>query len=264
MVLAIDIGNTNIVMGCIGMEDGNIRFVARLATDPLKTEDQYSVEMKNILQLYGIDLAAIDGGIISSVVPPLSNTLKAAVSKIIHRPPLVVGPGVKTGLNILMDNPAQLGSDLVVNAVAALAQYKPPLIVIDMGTATTISVVDAKGNYIGGCIYPGVNISLAALSSRTAQLPGISLERPRHAIGKNTIDCMRSGVIYGSAAMVDGMIDRFEQELEQSAPAGMAPPATTIATGGISQFIVPHCRKKVVYDADLLLKGLYLIYKKNQ
>ncbi|MGI6031165.1 MAG: type III pantothenate kinase [Eubacteriales bacterium] len=254
MVLAIDIGNTNIVLG--GIKDGEIRFVARLATDSLKTEDQYGVEIKNILQLYSINLTEIDGGIISSVVPPLSNILKSALSKIIHRPPLVVGPGVKTGLNILMDNPAQLGSDLVVNAVAGLAEYKPPLIIIDMGTATTISVVDEKGNYIGGGIYPGVRISLDALSGRAAQLPYISLENPRHAIGKNTIDCMRSGVIYGNAAMIDGMIDRIEDELRQ--------PATTIATGGISQFIVPHCRRQVVYDADLLLKGLYLIYQKNR
>lgn len=253
MILAIDVGNTNIVMGCI--RDDKILFIARMATNALKTADQYGVEMKNILELYHMDVAEIRGSIISSVVPPLSHALREAVERVTGKKPLVVGPGVKNGLNILMDNPASVGSDLVVDAVAGLHEHKPPLIILDLGTATTISVVNAQGNYIGGCIYPGIRLSLDALSARAAQLPDISLEEPRHVIGKNTIDCMRSGVIYGNAAMVDGMIDRIEEELGQ--------PATVLATGGIARFIVPHCRRKIIYDENLLLKGLNIIYKKN-
>ncbi|MBR1735944.1 MAG: type III pantothenate kinase [Firmicutes bacterium] len=256
MILAIDIGNTNIVIGCI--DKNKVYFTARTATDRTKTEDQYGIQIKNILELYSIERSEITGGIISSVVPPVSNAIKSAVAMVIGKQPLIVGPGVKNGLNIVMDNPASVGSDLIVNAVAALAQHKPPMIIIDMGTATTLSVIDENKNYIGGCIIPGVKISIDALSSRTAQLPAISLESPKHAIGKNTVDCMRSGVLYGNAAMIDGMIERLSAEI------GGEGNVTAIATGGLAKVVIPHCRHEIIIDDELLLKGLYIIYCKNQ
>lgn len=254
MVLALDIGNTNLTLGCI--DDSRIHFVARLATDHVKTDVQYAIEIKNILAFYQIHLEELEGAIISSVVPPLSAPLKKAITLITGRETLLVGPGLKTGLNILIDNPAQLGSDLVVGAVSALHDYQPPVAIFDMGTATTISVIDKNGSYIGGHILPGVMISLATLSQRAAQLPDISLENPKTNIGRNTIDCMQSGIVNGNAAMLDGMLERIEDEL------GMA--VTAVATGGISQFIIPHCKRHFIYDENMLLKGLYLLYKKNR
>lgn len=254
MILAIDIGNTNIVLGC--MEGSRIVVEARMATDLVKTSDQYCVELKSLLRLYEVDLAAIEGVIISSVVPPVLNSCKTAVRKLTGKTPMVVGPGIKTGLNIQMENPAQIGSDLIVAAVAALSRFAPPLIIIDMGTATTITAIDKTGAYVGGCISPGPKLSAEALSSRTAQLPAISLESPKHAIGKNTVEAMRSGVMLGSACMVDGMIDRLEQELGQK--------ATVIATGGIARFVLPMCRREIIYDRDLLLKGLAALYENNR
>jgi len=253
MILAIDIGNTNIVFSCISKE--KVHFVARTATDRNKTSDQYGIQLKSILELYNIDINKIEGSIIASVVPPVLYAIKVAVFKVTKSMPLIVGPGVKNGINIIMDNPAQVGSDLIVGAVAGLNEYKPPIIIIDMGTATTIAVVDKNKNYIGGCIMPGVKISLNALSSFAAQLPDISLDSPKKAIGKNTIDCMRSGVIYGNAAMLDGMIERMESEIEGS--------ATVVATGGIAKYIIPYCNKNIIYDGNLMLKGLYDIYNKN-
>lgn len=253
MILAIDIGNSNIVVGCI--DDTTTYFVERLSTDNGKTDLEYAIGLKAILELYNISPNSIHGGIISSVVPPLSNTMSRAVEKVIEKAPLLIGPGVKTGLNITIDNPAQLGSDLVVDAVAAMHQYPVPLIVIDMGTATTMSVIDKDKKYIGGVIIPGLRVATDSLISKTSQLPKISLETPSHAIGKNTIDCMKSGAIFGNAALIDGMIDRIEGEL------GMT--ATVIATGGLARFILPHCTHSITYDDALLLKGLQIIYKKN-
>lgn len=172
MILAVDIGNTNIVIGCI--DDQKTYFVEQAATDIAKTDLEYAVEFKTVLELYGIDMKEIQGAIISSVVPPLVNVIKRAVAKIVHVKQLVVGPGVKTGLNICMDNPGQVGSDLVVHAVAGIRDYGAPLIVIDLGTATTISVIDEKKNYIGGMIFPGVKVSLESLVKQTSQLPRIS------------------------------------------------------------------------------------------
>lgn len=254
MILAIDIGNSNIVLGCI--RDKEIVKEARMATDLIKTSDQYCAELKNMLDLLEIDIKKIDGTIISSVVPPVLNSFRTAIIKLTGETPLVVGPGIKTGLNILLDNPAMAGGDLIVGAVAALAEYKPPLLVIDMGTATTITAIDAKGNYLGGSIFPGVKISADALSGKTAQLPAISLDAPRKAIGRNTIDAMRSGLMMGTAAMLDGMIDRMEEELGS--------PATVVVTGGIARFVIPMCRRNMTYDKDLLLKGLRILYENNR
>ena len=253
MILAIDVGNTNIVIGCIKGE--KVKFVERVSTDLSKTELEYVVEFKTLFDLYNISMEEITGSIISSVVPPLNNILKSALGKMFHKEPLLVGPGVKTGLNILMDNPGQLGSDLVVNAVAGLQYYGAPIIMIDMGTATTISVVDEKKNYIGGMILPGVKVSLDSLVNRTSQLPRISLEAPKKVIGKNTIDCMKSGIVMGQAACLDGMIERIFDELGYEAPV--------VATGGLSGSIVPHCKQSIIYDNELTLKGLGIIYNKN-
>ena len=253
MLLAIDIGNTNIVIG--GIRDDQIVFEARIATDRIKTSDQYGVEIKNILSLFEVSVPEIEDCIISSVVPPVFNAVRTGIMKVIGKAPLVVGPGIKTGLNIQVDTPSQVGSDRIVIAVAALAEYKPPLILLDLGTATTIELVGEGNTYMGGCIIPGVRISLDALTSRTAQLPGINLDTPKKVIGKNTVDCMRSGIMHGTAAMVDGMIERVEEEYGHK--------TTVVATGGMAQFIVPLCKRDIYLERDLLLKGLNIIYKKN-
>jgi type III pantothenate kinase len=254
MLLAIDIGNTNIVIGVI--EDDVIRFEARIATDQVRTSDQYGVEIKNVLEAYGVSKDEIEDCIISSVVPPVFNSVKTGVIKVIGKQPMVVGPGLKTGLNINVDVPSQVGSDRIVIAVAALAEYKPPMILMDLGTATTIEVVEPGNMYLGGVIFPGVKISLDALTSRTAQLPGISLDKPKNVIGRNTVDCMRSGMMYGTAAMIDGIVERIEEELGHK--------STLIATGGLAQFITPLCKREIILERDLLLKGLNIIYKKNK
>lgn len=253
MILALDIGNTNIVIGC--MEKDKAYFVERVSTNSSKTELEYVVDFKTLLDLYQIKMDNITGCIVASVVPPLNNIVTSALKKLLHVTPLLVGPGIKTGLNILMDNPGQLGSDLVVNAVAGLHYYGAPIIMIDMGTATTISVVDKNKNYIGGMILPGVRVSLDSLVNRTSQLPRISLEAPKKMIGKNTIDCMKSGVIMGQASCIDGMIERIRDELGYR--------AEVVATGGLAGCIVPYCREKIVYDNELTLKGLEIIYRKN-
>jgi type III pantothenate kinase len=253
MILAIDIGNTNIVLGSI--EGETILFEARMATDLIKTSDQYCAELKAMLELFNADIRKIDGCIISSVVPPVLNSFRTAVKKLTGLSCMIVGPGIKTGLNIRTDDPAEVGGDLITAAVAAIREYGAPLLIIDMGTATTITAIDAKGTYLGGCICPGVKISMEALSSRTAQLPGISLDQPKCAIGRNTIDCMRSGIMLGAAAMLDGLLDRMEAELGGK--------ATVVATGGISKFVVPLCRRQIICDKSLVLKGLRILYDSN-
>ena len=253
MILAIDMGNTNIVIGCI--DDEKIYFTERLSTDKSKTDLEYAMAFKTVMELYNIDTDKIEGAIISSVVPPIVNSLVRAVEKIIGKTPYVVGPGLKTGLNIKMDNPKTVGSDLIVDAVAGIKEYGAPLIIIDMGTATTMSVVDKDSNYIGGIIAPGVRLSMEALSSNAAQLYKVSLEQPEKAIGKNTIDCMKSGLVLGEACMMDGLIERMEEELGYK--------ATIIATGGLAKVVVPLCKRKIIVDDDLLLKGLKIIYDKN-
>ncbi len=254
MILAIDIGNTNIVVGCIDKE--KIYFIERLSTVRTKTELEYAIDLKTVLDIYHIRRTDIEGCIISSVVPQITNVAKLAVEKILKKEALVLGPGVKTGLNIMLDNPGEMGADRVADAVAALTYYPVPLVIVDMGTATTVSVVDEKKRYLGGMILPGVRVSLDALTSRASQLSGISIEEPKKLIGKNTVDCMKSGILYGNAAAVDGIIDRIEEELGQK--------VTAIATGGMSGKIIPHCRRKIIQDEDLLLKGLLVIYEKNK
>jgi len=254
MILAIDIGNTNIVIGCI--DENKTYFVERLRTDASKTALEYALDLKNVLELYGITLKDLHGSIVASVVPPVSTTIRQAIEKVTGQQPLMVGPGVRTGLNIKVDNPASVGADLIVAAVAAVRDYPAPLIIIDMGTATTMTVVDRNGNYIGGVIIPGLQVALDSLVNRAAQLTKISLDVPARVIGKNTLNCMQSGSLYGTAAMIDGMIDRMEDELGE--------PATVIATGGLAKFVMPLCKRQIQMDDGLLLKGLWIIYQKNR
>ncbi len=254
MILTIDVGNSNIVLGLV--QDNAIVFEARLRTDATKTSDEYCIDLKMLLEVHHVNSAEIEGSIIASVVPQVLNSMKTAVMKLTGKVPLVVGPGLKTGLNIAIDNPSQAGADLVVGCVAALREHKAPMIIIDMGTATTMIVVDKNNSMIGGCIMPGVKISMDALTDRTALLPGLQLDQPKRAIGRNTIDCMRSGLMMGAACMIDGMIDRMEEEL------GYA--TTVIATGGIAKFVLPMCRHAITYDKDLLVKGLSALYRENQ
>ena len=254
MILAIDIGNTNIVIGCA--EGEKIIFTERVSTCASNTELEYVVELKALFDLYEIRKEEIAGAIISSVVPPVTAVIGAAVEKYCGVKPLLVGPGVKTGMNILMDNPASVGADLIVNAVAGMKYYGAPLVMIDMGTATTLSVLDPKGCYIGGMIIPGVRVSLDSLVSRTSQLPRISLDAPKKILGKNTVDCMKSGIVIGQAAQMDGLIDRTFEELGYDAPI--------VATGGLSSKIIPNCRHDIIIDNELTLKGLAIIYAKNR
>ncbi len=253
MILVIDIGNTNIVLGCV--ENRRLRFTARASSDRNKTEDEYALMLKGILDMHGISCSQIEGGIISSVVPELKKVMSETVKRLTGKTFLTVGSGLKTGLNIRTDAPDKLGSDLVVDAVAASAKYPKPTIIFDMGTATTLSVLDSEGKYIGGMIIPGMRLSVDALSARAAQLPYINLDTPNEIIGKNTVDCMQAGVIYGHAAMLDGLIDRVEDAL--------GCPVTTVITGGLSRIVVPHCRRKIIYDENLLLDGLVILYEKN-
>lgn len=254
MILTIDIGNSNIVIG--GVEGENILLEARLHTEVTKTSDQYCMDLKNLLDVYGVKTEEIEGSIIASVVPQVLNSFQTAVKKLTGKTPLVVGPGLKTGLNILLENPSQTGADLVVGSVAALREHKPPMIIVDMGTATTMVVLDKNGAMVGGCICPGVKISMDALTQRTALLPGLQLDTPKKAIGRNTIDCMRSGIMMGAACMLDGMVQRMEEEL------GMK--TTVLVTGGIAKFVIPMCRTPMIYDKDLLVKGLALLYRENK
>ncbi len=255
MILAIDIGNTNIVLGRI--EDGKISSVApRITTDLHKTEYEYAVTMENVLDFMGVDATEAEGAIISSVVWPLTSIMATAVKMLTGKTALVVGAGLKTGLNIAIDDPGTVGADLVVGAVGALTLAKAPLIIIDMGTATTITVVEEGNRFIGGAILPGLRLSMEALSSGTSQLPFISLDPPKKCISTNTVECMQSGAIFGSAAMLDGMIERMEAELGRK--------ATVIATGGLSGSVTPYCRREIICEPDLLLKGLAALWEKNR
>ncbi len=253
MLLAIDIGNTNIVLG--GFVGDNLEFVARIATNANKTADEYATKIRSILALHNVDKSSVEGAIISSVVPPLNSVISNAISFVYSVTPIMFSPGIKTGINIQCDNPSSVGADLVCACVAAHHLYGSPSLIVDMGTATKIMVVDKTGTFIGVSIIPGVNIALKALSSGTAQLPQISLEAPKSVIGKNTIDCMKSGIVFGNASLIDGMIDRFCDEMGEELPV--------YGTGGLAPTILCHCKHNIIIDADMVLKGLNILYKKN-
>ncbi len=253
MILAIDMGNTNIVIGCI--DDEKIYFEERISTDQSKTELEYYVLFKTVMELHEIENTKITGAILSSVVPPLTNVLTAAVKKMIGKKPVLVSAESDIGLNLKMDHPKQVGSDLIVDAVAAVNEYGAPVMVVDIGTATTISVVDREKNYVGGCIMPGIRAASDSLVSKAAQLSKVSLTMPEKSIGTNTADCMRSGIIMGHAAALDGMLLRMEEELGYECKA--------VATGGLAGVVIPNCRKSMIVDQELLLKGLKIIYDRT-
>lgn len=253
MILTVDIGNTNVTIG--GYDNDTLAFTARMATERSFTSDQYAVAVDALLRLKGVDLKQITGAAVSSVVPSVATAFSDALAALFGIRPICIGPGIKTGLNIRIDNPAQLGADLVAGCVGALAKYPMPCIVFDLGTATTAAVLDRNGCMIGGAIAAGLSTTRNALSSQTAQLPLVDLEAPDAVIGANTIDCIKSGLIFGAAAMLDGMAERIEEQLGER--------ATIVATGGLSERVVAHCKRKVLLDENLLLDGLLLIYKRN-
>ena len=253
MILAVDIGNSNIVLGCF--DENEILFEDRLSTDRDSTVLEYAVIIKTSLEMHHLEYEQITGAIISSVVPSVTENVQQAIFRLIGQQAMVVSPGMKTGLNILLDDPKQLGSDRVADAVGAIGEYPCPLIIVDMGTATTISVIDGQKNFMGGMIIPGLQVSLDSLANRTSQLPHISLEAPKKVIGTNTVDCMKSGIIYSTAGSIDGAIERIEEELGET--------CTVVSTGGHARKIIPYCHHEILIDPYLLLKGLMTIYKKN-
>ncbi len=253
MLLTIDIGNTHIVLG--GFCGDKLQFVARMSTSAIGTEDEYAAKLLNVLALHRVDAADIEGAIVASVVPPQNGIVEKAIRYIAGKTPLFVAPGIKTGIQIRCDSPASVGADLICACVAAHHKYGSPSLLIDMGTATKLMLMDETGAFVGAAIIPGVGIGLRALSSGTAQLPQISLSAPKSVIGKNTTDCMRAGVVLGHACMLDGMIDRF------SAESGLALPV--YATGGLAEVVVPHLTHKITLDPHLVLDGLRIIYEKN-
>ena len=250
MILAVDAGNSAVTLGCV--EGRDILYLARLETSPGRSADEYAVLMERVLALRGVKLREFEGAAIASVVPPLTEILREAVKLVTGHDALVVGAGVKTGLNIGIDDPSQMGADLVAGAVAALDAHEPPVIIIDMGTATKITAVDEQSTVQGVSIMPGVFISLDALVNGTSLLKGIATNAPVRAIGKNTVESMQSGVVFGAASMLDGMVERFEAEL--------GPAKTLVATGGAAGIVVPHCRHSVQYVPTLILDGLYAVY----
>lgn len=254
MILAIDVGNTNIVLGCI--EDGSILNIVRIRTDIQETDAEYAIKLKQLLDFNHLDPKGFEGAIISSVVPPVTGALKNAVKMITGCTPLIVGPGMKTGLNIRIDDPGTVAGDLIVGSVAAMEYYGAPAIVMDLGTATTIVVIDKNGSFVGGAILPGVKLGLSALSAGTSLLPDISITAPKKSIATNTVDCMRSGAVFGTAATIDGMIERFEAELGYE--------CKLVATGGLASSITSYCKREIICDNDLLLKGLWTLYQKNK
>lgn len=253
MILTIDVGNTNVVLGCV--EDGVVVSRSRLATNTSDLPNDYAMKMRQSFAFDSIDYHEFEGAILSSVVPQVNRAIRSAVRKLTGLECIIVGAGIKTGVNVKIDDPGTLAGDLITGTVGALSMYKPPIIIVDMGTATTIVAVDKDGAYIGGAIVPGVNLSFEALSQGTSLLPNISIEAPRKCIATNTVDSMKSGAVFGTAAMIDGMIDRMEEELGQS--------ATVVATGGLSGGIIPYCKHKIKHEPDLLLKGLAILYQKN-
>lgn len=254
MILAIDVGNASTVLGTI--EDGEILRVVRIHTELNNTAAEYGIKMQQLFSYYGIDPAAFEAAIIASVVPPVTEAIREAIKRLTGLDCMIVGPGMKTGLNVRIDDPATLAADLVVGSVAALSCYGVPAIVLDLGTATTMVVVDEKGTYRGGAIIPGVQLGLQALSTGTSLLPDISVTPPKKAIATNTVDAMRSGAVYATAGMIDGMADRMEQELGCS--------CKVIATGDLAKTITPYCRREIICDDHLLLKGLWVLYRKNR
>ncbi|MDR1409166.1 MAG: type III pantothenate kinase [Oscillospiraceae bacterium] len=251
MLLTMDIGNTHITLG---VWDGkSLRVSARMATQRERTGDQYAVETELLLKLHGTNAQNLSGASISSVVPELTGALAQTAERLTGTKPLVLGPGVKTGLALRVDNPAQVGADIVAAGAAAKECYHLPCLVADLGTATKLIALDKDGAFRGCAIAPGVAVSLDALSARASQLPAISFATVGKSIGTNTLESMTSGIVYGTAAMLDGMTARMEEELGESF-------ASLIATGGLAGDFLPHCKRRFLHAPNLVLDGLRRIF----
>ncbi|GLY12861.1 type III pantothenate kinase [Bacillus badius] len=253
LIFVLDVGNTNTVLGVY--EEDELKFHWRIETSRNKTEDEYGMIVKNLFQHVGITFDQIEGIIISSVVPPIMFSLEQMCQKYFHIKPMIVGPGMKTGLNIKYENPREVGADRIVNAVAAIHEYGSPLIIVDFGTATTYCYIDEDGHYMGGAIAPGINISTEALYSRAAKLPRIEIIRPDHVVGKNTVAAMQAGILYGYVGQVDGIVNRMKEQSKKT--------PTVVATGGLAPLIGEEAQSIDIIDPLLTLKGLCLIYKRN-
>lgn len=256
MLFAVDVGNSSVSFGVFNA-DGALVMRSKVDAVRSRSADEYAVLFKEILRLHHVESDTVRGAILSSVVPPLTHAVKCAIQILFGVLPLEVGAGVRTGLNIKVDMQAQLGADLVANAVAVLSEQSAPFVIVDFGTATTFTVVDAGGVLCGVIIAPGVRVSLDALAEYGSELPDVSVEPPRRLIGKNTQDSVRSGVLYGHAAMVDGLLARISEELGLPTPC-------VIATGGLAEAVLPYCRIKARLCPDLTLTGLYHIWEKNR
>ncbi|MEH7126242.1 type III pantothenate kinase [Bacillus sp. JJ1532] len=253
MIFVFDIGNTNMVLG---VYDGDeLKYHWRIETNRHKTEDEYGIVIKSLFEHVNLTFADINGIIISSVVPPIMTALERMCEKYFHIKPLIVGPGIKTGLNIKYENPREVGADRIVNAVAAIHDYGSPLIIVDFGTATTYCYINEKKQYMGGAIAPGIGISTEALYSRAAKLPRIEIARPEGIIGKNTVSAMQAGILFGYVGQVEGIVKRIKEQAKES--------PTVIATGGLAGLIAKESAAIDIVDPFLTLKGLQLIYKRN-
>ncbi|MBO5715151.1 MAG: type III pantothenate kinase [Clostridia bacterium] len=254
MILCIDIGNTDIAIG--GYANDKLQFVTRISTDATKTTQEYESIIVQMLTLKGVKKEDVEGAIISSVVPPLSSVMASVMRELYAVEAIHVSLKIDTGINVVCDDPSSVGADLICACVAARYKHGCPSLIIDMGTATKMMVVNEQGTFIGVSIMAGVMMSMRALSSGTAQLPQFSLDAPERAIGTSTVECMKSGAVFGNAAMIDGMIDRFCEEFGRELP--------TFATGGYSHAIIPHCKHQIILDPDMVLDGLYIIYNRNK
>lgn len=254
MILAVDIGNTDIAIG--GFVDDELKFVIRVSTDVTKTTQEYESIIYQMLSLKGVQKDAVKGAIISSVVPTLSSVMTNVMKDLYSVDALLVSTKIETGINIVCDDPSSVGADLICACVASHFIHGSPSLIVDMGTATKMMLVDASGTFVGVSIMPGVMMGMRALSSGTAQLPQFSLDAPAKAIGTNTVDCMKSGAVFGNASMIDGMIDRFTEEYGEELPV--------YATGGFSHAIIPHCKRKIILDENMVLEGLNILYNKNK
>ena len=255
MILTVDINNTSVVFAV--MEDTKALMMIRLSSDKSRTADEYAVLLEWAFRQRGFDIRSVEGAIISSVVPPLTAAIKDAVILVTGRGPLIVGPGVKTGLNIRLDDPTELGGDFVASAVAAIAEYPMPSVIVVMGTAIAMGILDKGGNYIGGIISAGPMVSQEALARGASMLSNVSVSSTPQVICKSTNTCMQSGLVHGSAAMIDGLLERVESELGE--------PVSVIVTGDWAETISPHCKRQgLIYDKEILMRGLAMIYKKNR
>ena len=254
LILVIDVGNTNIVFGVYKGE--KLLHSFRISTRKKNTSSEYLVMVHQLFSLFNIPERQISGTVISSVVPPLTEVLRETLRELTDTEPLVVGPGIKTGVPIVVDNPREVGTDRIVNTVAAYTKYGGPAIVVDLGTATTFDVISGKGEYLGGAISPGIGISMNALFNETAQLPRVEIKEPLRVIGKNTVESMQSGIFYGYVSLIDGMIERIKRELKED--------AVTVATGGLAHLMATASQYIDKVDPDLTLEGLRILYAKNQ